>query len=134
PLGVVHFVERLLLDGFVEPLVAPIVAHFGMHHILVDGREFIGQELVQDDQQPVIALHFLLLSCAIKALTKAEGQDQLRHSVQLYHTDRLTLDEYDYLPANHLPSDLEYQEGVKHDNNERHCPCDNLHHTSVRKG
>jgi hypothetical protein len=58
-LGVVHLSHRMFLDGLVEPIVAPIVTHLRVHHLLADGGQLIRQELGQYRRQHLDALHFL---------------------------------------------------------------------------
>ncbi len=52
-----HFVHCLAFDGLVQLVVAPVVAHLGVHHVLTDGGEFVRQELIEDGQQLRVALH-----------------------------------------------------------------------------
>ena len=49
PLSVVHFINGLSLDGLVQLPVSPIIAHLGMHHVLVDGGQLVREELVEYD-------------------------------------------------------------------------------------
>jgi len=46
-LRVTHFVPGLLLDRLVKRAVAPLVAHLGVDHVLADGGQFLGEEIVQ---------------------------------------------------------------------------------------
>ena len=46
-LGVLHLVDRLLLDVVAERVVAPLVAHLRVQEVLVDGRELLTQRHVQ---------------------------------------------------------------------------------------
>ena len=44
-LGVSHFVNRSLLDRFVQFFVSPIRAHTGMHHVLAYSGQLIRQQV-----------------------------------------------------------------------------------------
>ena len=57
----VHLIARLVLDGFVELVVAPVVAHLGVHHILADGGESSADQFVEYCDNLVVAFHFDLL-------------------------------------------------------------------------
>ena len=44
PLRVLHLVDGALPEVVVKLVVAPVLAHLGVHHVLVDGRQFVGQQ------------------------------------------------------------------------------------------
>ena len=52
-----HFIHRLFSDIHMELVIAPVLAHLGMHHVLVDGGEFISQQLVKHRKQFLVAFH-----------------------------------------------------------------------------
>jgi hypothetical protein len=43
---ILHLVEAALPDLVVEPLVAPVLAHFGVHEILINSRQVHGQDSI----------------------------------------------------------------------------------------
>jgi hypothetical protein len=53
--------RKMMRDSLVEPLVAPIGAHFGMDHILVDCCQLVGEQLVERLDNLFVSLHCNLL-------------------------------------------------------------------------
>ena len=47
PLGVFHLDDRAFLDRVRQAAVVPVLAHLGVDHVLVDGRELFGQSGVE---------------------------------------------------------------------------------------
>ena len=56
-LGVLHLVDRLLLDERAEPVVAPVVAHLRVQEVLVDGRQLLLERLVELSNDLVVSAH-----------------------------------------------------------------------------
>src|SRR5262249_48873561 len=54
---VLHLVDALGADLLPEPLVAPVLAHAGVHEVLVDAGELAGENLVQEVDDLVVAFH-----------------------------------------------------------------------------
>jgi hypothetical protein len=44
---VFHLVNGSLLDRLMEMLVAPVVTHLGMDHVLIDGGQLVGETGIQ---------------------------------------------------------------------------------------
>jgi len=57
PFSMVHFIHRLFSDGYVQPGVSPVCAHFRMYHILIYGSEFIRQKGIQNGNYFFISFH-----------------------------------------------------------------------------
>src|SRR5215813_3159100 len=57
PVGVAHLPDGLLAHLLPQPLVAPVLAHARMDEVLVDGRELGGEDLVEQRDDVVVALH-----------------------------------------------------------------------------
>ena len=55
--GVLHLADRLLPDVLAEPMVSPVVAHFRVHEVLIDGRQLFLERLVQLRNNILFALH-----------------------------------------------------------------------------
>src|SRR5580704_4975303 len=55
--GVLHLVDRLLVDLLAEVLVPPVRTHLGVEEVLADGRELAGQDVVQQIDDSGVALH-----------------------------------------------------------------------------
>ena len=55
--GVLHLVDGLLLDVVAEPLVLPVLAHFGVQKILIDGGQLLGERLIESLNNLGIPLH-----------------------------------------------------------------------------
>jgi hypothetical protein len=47
PLGMAHFLERLLVDLLMQTYVPPVLTHRGMKKVLVDGRHFSFKDLIE---------------------------------------------------------------------------------------
>jgi hypothetical protein len=56
-LGVLHLVDRLLLDVVPEPVIAPVVAHLRVEKVLVDGGQLFAQRDVQLLDHLRVTLH-----------------------------------------------------------------------------
>src|ERR1043165_1301284 len=56
-LGVLHLADGMLADDVLEALVAPVLAHLAVHEILVDGSELRRQDIVEDVDDLLVALH-----------------------------------------------------------------------------
>src|SRR5262245_19034595 len=56
-LGMLHLAHGLLADGVLQPAIAPVLAHFAVDEILVDGRELGGEDVVEDLDDAFFALH-----------------------------------------------------------------------------
>ena len=56
-LGVLHLVDGPLLEVLVELFVAPVGTHLGMHHVLVDGGQLVGEQPVERGDQLVVPFH-----------------------------------------------------------------------------
>src|SRR5262249_58589410 len=54
---VFHFVDAAFTDLVVQPVVAPVLAHFGMDKVLVDGSEIRRQHLVEDVDHTFFCFH-----------------------------------------------------------------------------
>jgi hypothetical protein len=52
-----HLVDRLLTQLGGEPEVAPVLAHLGVDEILVDRRQLVGEELVEECEYFLVTLH-----------------------------------------------------------------------------
>ena len=63
-LGVLHLVDRLLLDEGAEPVIAPVVTHLGVQEVLVDGRELLAQSEVQLFDDLLVPAHSAASLCA----------------------------------------------------------------------
>ena len=55
--GVLHLVDRLVVEVLAEPLVAPVVEHLGVDEVLVDRRELGGEHLVEQLDDLVVTSH-----------------------------------------------------------------------------
>jgi len=44
---VLHLVDGAFFEVLVKLLIAPVIAHFGMDHVLVDSRQLVGQKPVE---------------------------------------------------------------------------------------
>ena len=58
-IGVLHLVDRLVAQLARQPLVAPVLAHLGVHEVLVDRRELLAKRLVQFRDDLIVATHRL---------------------------------------------------------------------------
>src|SRR5204862_8175821 len=67
--GVLHLVNRLLLDEVAELGVMPVFAHFSMKKILIDGRKFFTKRFLQRSNNFGIAFHVSSLTQLQKPLT-----------------------------------------------------------------
>ena len=56
-LGVFHLLDGLLAGVFGQPLVAPVPAHHGVDEVLVDRGELRGEDVVENLDDLVVALH-----------------------------------------------------------------------------
>ena len=55
--GVLHLVDRLLLDEVAELGVPPALAHLGVQEVLVDGGQLLAQRVVQVRDDGVVSSH-----------------------------------------------------------------------------
>jgi hypothetical protein len=55
---VLHLRHGARAHGFLQFAIAPIFGHFRMHNVLIDRRQFVGQQSVERLYQLVIAFHF----------------------------------------------------------------------------
>jgi hypothetical protein len=55
--GMLHLIDGAFFDGLMQALVFPVGAHLGMHHVLADRREFVGEQEVQPLDDLRVALH-----------------------------------------------------------------------------
>src|SRR5688500_9721306 len=60
-LSILHFIEGALPDMMMQPIIAPVRAHLGMHKILVDGSQICRQNLVEDVNYTLLRFHHCLL-------------------------------------------------------------------------
>jgi hypothetical protein len=59
-LGMHHLFDRFLLRQLAKLVVAPVVAHFGVKEVLIDGSQFSLQDLVEQSNNFKIAFHSCL--------------------------------------------------------------------------
>src|ERR1700694_1387587 len=57
PVGVLHLVDRLRAYLLPEPVIAPVLAHARMQEVLVHRAELVGEDLVQEIDDLLAALH-----------------------------------------------------------------------------
>src|SRR5713101_3752177 len=60
--SVFHFVDRLLLDELAQLAVMPVLAHFRVQEILIDGGELFFKRLLQGGNHLWISFHGFLSS------------------------------------------------------------------------
>jgi hypothetical protein len=60
-LGMLHFVDGEFLEGLVQLLEAPVRAHLRVHHVHADGRQFLGEPLVEYPENLRVPFHGSLL-------------------------------------------------------------------------
>src|SRR5690554_6299057 len=56
-----HFDDRPLIHVVLELGVVPVFIHLGVHHVLVDGGQLFGKQIVQFVNNLVVAFHECLL-------------------------------------------------------------------------
>src|SRR5215510_12305295 len=52
-----HLVDRLLADLVRQALEPPVLAHLGVHELLVDRRQLVGEQVVEEREHLFVALH-----------------------------------------------------------------------------
>ena len=55
--GMLHLIDRLLLDEFAQPAEIPGLAHFGVQEVLVDRRQLFFEGLVEGRDNFRITFH-----------------------------------------------------------------------------
>ena len=56
-LGMLHLGDRARLEVLAQALVAPVFGHFRVHHVLVDGGQLAGKQVVQRVDEFRISFH-----------------------------------------------------------------------------
>src|SRR5213075_2860523 len=56
-LGMLHLADGMHADGVMEAVVAPVLAHLAVDEVLVDGGQLGGEDVVENLDDFLVALH-----------------------------------------------------------------------------